>query len=97
MAMLIAGCSRPDAGRPVDAAPTAEIADAQPDTAPVGPDAGSAAIRVRVVDQGMPIVGAVVLFHDPTGALIARATSDADGDALGDVPDGSMVTVVDRG
>jgi hypothetical protein len=83
------------------AAPDADIhvmpdatADATPDARPdATPDAG-APIHVHAQLIGAPLAGLPVLFHDPSGALIGRALTDAAGDAIGDVPDGSMVTVV---
>ena len=48
----------------------------------------------RKARAATPLAGLPVLFHDPSGVLIGRALTDAGGDAIGDVPDGSMVTVV---
>jgi len=81
----------PDAG--IDAMPGA-MADAAPDVmADATPDAGGP-IHVHAQLIGAPVAGLPVLFHDPSGTLIGRALTDAGGDAIGDVPDGSMVTVV---
>jgi hypothetical protein len=56
-------------------------------------DAGTQGIRVRVIHGG-PVAGVHVLFHDPAGALLARGVTDAQGEVVGDVPSGSMATVV---
>jgi hypothetical protein len=67
------------------------VIDGLPDASP---DAASALIHVHAQRAGAPVPDVPVLFHDPSGTLIGRTTTDANGDAIGDVPDGSMVTVV---
>ena len=105
MGLMLAACGGGD-GAPVDAAvdgaggEDAPAPDAAPDgagdAAPDAPvDAGP--IRVRITRFGTPVAGDDVLFHAPDGALLAQAVTDAQGAATGDVPDGSMVTVVRRG
>jgi hypothetical protein len=67
------------------------VIDALPDASP---DAASPLVHVHAQRLGVPVPDVPVLFHDPTGTLIGRTTTDASGDAAGDVPDGSMVTAM---
>jgi hypothetical protein len=101
LAIGLLACSGKSSGTPADAALDAAPFDAAPfDAAPFDAapfDAAPAGIAVHVIDKGVAVANAPVLFHDPSGALIARTTTDAAGDAIGDVPDGSMVTVVATG
>jgi hypothetical protein len=75
---------------------------AEPDAAVGDPDAASSgAVTVRALARrtrlgpGAPVAGATVLFHDGDGALVARATTGADGRAAAEVDGGGSVTVVD--
>lgn len=88
VALVLIGCSSPTVPL-VDGAIEDASPDAPPDAVPGPP------IRVRVVDVGVPVAGSHVLFHDPAGMLIDRGVTDAAGEVVADVPDGSMVTVVD--
>jgi hypothetical protein len=60
-------------------------------------DAGGEAGRatVTVYDEGRPVAGRWVVFHDATGAVTSFAKSGADGRVSGAVTRGSMVTVAD--
>lgn len=88
----VAACGGAE-GSPSDGAPDG-MPDATPDPPDATPDAGQDVIHVHARRAGAPLADIAVLFHDPAGTLLARAVTDAGGDATGDVPDGSMVTVV---
>lgn len=67
-----------------------------PDAEPL-PDASHADdVTVRVLDSaGMPIAGDRILYQDPAGATVAVRTTETDGTARANMPDGGTVTVVD--
>ena len=79
-----------DGGAEVDA--TLEVDAGAPDGGPTG------LVEVEVLGwltmRGQPIVGAPVLFHDASGALVARETTGADGRASAEVEAGGSVTVI---
>lgn len=60
-------------------------------------DAGRGTVHVTVFDpggQGVPAVGATVLFFDPDGSLVKRTSTDTNGRAEADVLPGTSVTSV---
>jgi hypothetical protein len=71
----------------------------EPDPAP-GPEPeparppGPLTVHVARDSDGAAEAGATVLFHDADGSLRGRATTDADGNASGEVMSGGSVTVV---
>jgi hypothetical protein len=50
-------------------------------------------VTVRLFDDGAPLAGRWVVFHDAEGEVLSAARSGPDGAATGQVPRGGMVTV----
>jgi hypothetical protein len=84
-----ADAGAPDAV-PVDAEPTAP--DAAPDATPV-PTAARVTVLTLARD-GLPQIGAAVVFADPDGGPVTRRVTGADGTASADIARGASVTVV---
>lgn len=55
---------------------------------------GAADPQVTVTDDGVPVAGAEVVFHDGRGTPVAHVTTGADGQASADIDDGGMITVL---
>lgn len=49
---------------------------------------------VSLFDDGAPMVGRTVVFHDADGRVLAATKSGADGKAIGPIPSHGLVTVV---
>src|SRR5437870_7317179 len=64
--------------------------------APAPPDAApsSDVSLIAYTTAGQPLPGAIVLFHDHDGALIARVATDHDGLAHAALPGGGSVTAL---
>ncbi|WP_394840654.1 hypothetical protein LZC95_26500 [Pendulispora brunnea] len=57
------------------------------------PAANMGKVNVAVYDDGAPLSGRHIVFHDAAGAVVAEATSGDDGKASAEAPAGGMVTV----
>ena len=89
-----------DASADAPGAPTVDATPGVPDAVPdASPDAalpprGRVTLHALTADRyGRNAEGANVLFHDPDGSLVSRATTDADGNAEGELRPGGSVTV----
>lgn len=68
---------------------TGTIDGGDPFTSPPGTD-----VQVVIRDGQSPQPGALVIFQDPSGAVIAEVTTDAGGAAAAELLDGGSVTVI---
>lgn len=87
LAVLFAGAIVVRATRPRSADPAPVAPPPPPSAAPLG------RVVVGVYDEGAPLAGRWVVFHDREGRVLSRAKSAADGKVTGEVPAGGMVTV----
>ncbi|HEY2516442.1 MAG TPA: hypothetical protein VGI39_36480, partial [Polyangiaceae bacterium] len=87
-----------DATAPVDATNPADVSIPDTSTPPadVQPDTTPAPVSMTVLDPAsqLPVAGIPIVFSDATGAVLASATTTANGTATNVMPAGGMVTVV---
>lgn len=84
--IALCGVACGDDGAGPDAAP--------PDAAPGGDVSAPGEAVVTVYDEGMPVAGVPVIFHEPDGAVAEVMTTGGDGKATREVTAGAMVTVL---